>query len=339
MRHAKSVRNRRLGFIILGALVLGLISACSLLNQDPVARIVASVVSGSSPLAVAFQAALPNDSASYDSDGTIVAYVWNFGDGTTDTGSTVAHTFTTLETIKVFVVTLTVTDDDGASATATQTIEVTSDGSGSTGTGVPTARFTASKFIGVAPLTVAFDATGSTAGSGSILAYNWDFGDGDTATGSNPAHTFTPDPEETTTYDVTLFVWNTNEQVSVMQMEIVVIVPENGNQDDTPEAEIFVDDPDLIYESDRKPAIPSLFEVKFDPRGSSADAGHSIEYYAWDFGDGTIRVETSDLEMTHVYELSSPSRTYVAQLTVFDDSGLEDTVLVNITLTEPEDEN
>lgn len=332
MRNEKGVSLRQLGIIVLGTLLLGLILACSLFNQAPVARIVATAVSGSSPLVVTF-----NASNSTDADGMITAYVWSFGDGTSDTGVTTQHVFSTIDAVKVFTVTLIVTDDDGTTAQATQTIEVTSDGNPSTGTGVPTARFTVNRFIGVSPLSVTFDATGSTPGSGTIAAYNWNFGDGDTATGANPTHVFAPEPEQTTIYPATLFVWNSNNQVDTMQWDIIVIVPENENQGDAPIADIFVSDPDLIFESESKPAIPSLFEVKFDPRGSSADAGHSLEYYAWDFGDGDIRLETSDLEVTHIYELASPSRTYVVRLTVFDDSGMEHTDIVNITLTEEED--
>lgn len=333
MRIEKSVRLKTVGSCILGALVLGLILACSLFNQAPVARIVATVLSGSSPLMVTF-----NGASSTDADGTITAYVWNFGDGGTDTGPSVQHTFTTTQAIEVFTVRLTVTDDDGATSDVTQSIEVRADGGGDGGTGVPTARFTVDRSIGVDPLTVTFNATTSTPGSGTIAAYNWNFGDGSTATGANPTHTFSPDPEVTTIYPATLFVWNSNDQVDTMQLEIIVIVPEEDSDDD-PVADIFVTDPDLIYASDDKPGVPSLFEVKLDPRASYADAGHSLDYYAWDFGDGTLQVETSDLEVTHIYELTAPARTYVVRLTVFDDSGAEDTAVANVTLTEDEEED
>ena len=331
MRNEKGIRVRGLTLTVLGALVLGLISACSFINQAPVARIVANVLSGDSPLAVTF-----NAGNSEDADGIITSYVWNFGDGITDMGMTVQHVFTIASAIETFTVTLTVTDDDGASSHVTQTIEVHLDSDAPTGDGVPTARFTGDKFIGVYPLTVNFDASGSTPGSGTIIAYNWDFGNDGTATGANVSHTFNPDPEVTTTYKATLFVWNSDGQVDTAQLEIIVIVPE-VDDDDAPVADIFLTGPAIIFESENKPSIPSLFEVKLDPRGSYADAGHSIEYYAWDFGDGATQVETSDLEVTHIYKLASPSRTVAARLTVFDDAGLEHTAVVNITLTEPED--
>jgi len=52
-------------------------------------------------------------SGSYDPDGTIVTYAWDFGDGNTGTGATPTHTY---EQDGDYLVTLCVTDDDGATA-------------------------------------------------------------------------------------------------------------------------------------------------------------------------------------------------------------------------------
>ena len=62
-----------------------------------------------------------NASASYDPDGTIEYWNWNFGDGTTGTGEIIDHTYTTAGT---FTVTLTVIDNDGLNDTATDDIIV-----------------------------------------------------------------------------------------------------------------------------------------------------------------------------------------------------------------------
>lgn len=62
-----------------------------------------------------------NASASGDSDGTIVAYEWTFGDGTTGTGVTASRTYTTAGT---YTVGLTVRDDDGATNSTTRSITV-----------------------------------------------------------------------------------------------------------------------------------------------------------------------------------------------------------------------
>ena len=58
-------------------------------------------------------------SSSSDPDGTIVNYFWGFGDGTTGTGITAAHSYTLDGT---YTVTLTVTDNDALTATTTETI-------------------------------------------------------------------------------------------------------------------------------------------------------------------------------------------------------------------------
>lgn len=55
-----------------------------------------------------------NAAGSYDPDGNIVSYAWDFGDGAVGSGSVVSHVFAS----GTFTVTLTVTDNAGASATA-----------------------------------------------------------------------------------------------------------------------------------------------------------------------------------------------------------------------------
>ncbi|MCK4758045.1 MAG: PKD domain-containing protein, partial [Thermoplasmata archaeon] len=61
-------------------------------------------------------------SGSYDPDGTIISYDWDFGDGAIGTGVNALHTYTTAGN---YMVILTVTDDDGLSATDTCQITVT----------------------------------------------------------------------------------------------------------------------------------------------------------------------------------------------------------------------
>jgi hypothetical protein len=61
-------------------------------------------------------------SGSGDTDGTIVDYDWDFGDGTLAGGDTPEHTFGAADT---YTVTLTVEDDDGATDIATAEVTVT----------------------------------------------------------------------------------------------------------------------------------------------------------------------------------------------------------------------
>jgi len=60
-------------------------------------------------------------SASYDPDGSVVSYRWEFGDGTTGSGKTVTHTYTNSGSCTV---TLTITDTEGSTDTETSTLTI-----------------------------------------------------------------------------------------------------------------------------------------------------------------------------------------------------------------------
>lgn len=59
---------------------------------------------------------------SWDSDGVISSWFWEFGDGATSTSQSPSHAYTSADT---YTVTLTVTDDNGASDTTSQSVTVT----------------------------------------------------------------------------------------------------------------------------------------------------------------------------------------------------------------------
>ena len=80
-------------------------------NERPTAAFTTDVTEGSAPLEVRFDA-----SSSNDSDGNIVSYAWNFGDGNTGSGQIVTHTYADPGS---YTPSLTVTDDRGATHTAT----------------------------------------------------------------------------------------------------------------------------------------------------------------------------------------------------------------------------
>jgi len=95
-------------------------------NIPPVATFIHSPVSpiNAGQTSVAFNAA-----GSSDSDGSIVSYAWNFGDGTaeqTGSGPTVAHVFPVVgRCLEVtYAVLLTVVDDRGGRGSASQTVTV-----------------------------------------------------------------------------------------------------------------------------------------------------------------------------------------------------------------------
>jgi hypothetical protein len=84
-------------------------------NLSPVAQAQAVPTSGPAPLVVAF------DGSGVDSDGTIAAYAWDFGDGGTASTPDATHLY---QRPGSHVARLTVIDDQGASGTASVTLLV-----------------------------------------------------------------------------------------------------------------------------------------------------------------------------------------------------------------------
>jgi PKD repeat protein len=88
------------------------------INQPPVVLANSSAISGEAPLSVDF-----SDGGSTDTDGSIVAHRWDFGDGSSAFTADATHTYTSSGT---FGATLTVTDNLGGDSTlAVSTIDVT----------------------------------------------------------------------------------------------------------------------------------------------------------------------------------------------------------------------
>ena len=81
---------------------------------------------------------------------------------------------------------------------------------------------------------VAFDASGATAPSGEILAYEWEFGDGETASGETVSHVF----DESGGYTVELSVVDENGE-SASTSEILTVEDDRSDSDDD-ETEITV---------------------------------------------------------------------------------------------------
>ncbi|MGH9723367.1 MAG: PKD domain-containing protein [Bryobacteraceae bacterium] len=85
-------------------------------NQPPVSSFTAAPASGTVPLTVNFSGA-----ASFDPDGSITAYAWQFGDGATAAGVSASHTY---NSAGAYTALLRVTDNLGATSSSTRTITV-----------------------------------------------------------------------------------------------------------------------------------------------------------------------------------------------------------------------
>jgi PKD repeat protein len=122
--------------------------------------------------------------------GAISSRQWSFGDGGTATGQSPSHTYAAPGT---YTVSLTVTGG-GGSRSASSTITVAAGG------GPPQASFTYSPQSPAIGEEVIFTDTST----GSPTAWQWDFGDGATASEQNPTHAFSAEG----TYTVTLTASN-----------------------------------------------------------------------------------------------------------------------------------
>jgi photosystem II stability/assembly factor-like uncharacterized protein len=145
-------------------------------NKWPVALASAAPEGGDIPLTVNFSSAGSNDP-----DGTVTAYSWDFGDGSTSTAANPSHTY---NLAGPFVATLTITDNSGATTTQTVLVKAVSPNMlpVAVATGVPT--------WGQPPLDVIFYADGSYDPDGFLGNLEWQFSDGGSYYGSPAYHTF-----------------------------------------------------------------------------------------------------------------------------------------------------
>ena len=162
-------------------------------------------------------------------------------------------------------------------------------------TGSVIANVSVSTDFGEAPLTVDFDASASEGGN---LTYEWDFGDGTSATGVTTSRTYTAEGDYTAVLTVT------DDAGTNQQAEVEIIVVESPP---TPQAEAVISNSGAIvnFTSD---------VVEFSAYGSQ---GAYPLQYRWNFGDGTSY--TSD-EPVAEHNYANPGD-YTVELTVIDGSG------------------
>ena len=272
----------------------------------PTAIITATPNSGEAPLVVSFDAA-----GSSDSDGTIASYAWHFGDGETATGSTVSHTYTSEGN---YTAQLTVTDDDGASSTTAVQIEVTALPVPTYTTDEPPiTSFTVSPEMGEAPIVMTFDASGSADSDGSIVKYEWRFGDGSIGTGVIADHTYT----SVGTYTARLTITDNDGNQDTASREVQVLSSSAA----------VINAPAASFNASPVSGNAPLV-VEFDASDSS-DSDGTIASYAWHFGDGETATGST---VSHTY---TSEGNYTAKLTVTDDDGATDAMSYTIEVSSP----
>lgn len=159
------------------------------------------------PLTVHFDA-----SASRSPNGTITSYVWNFKDGSTDTGKQVDHTFYEKG---IYSVTLTVTDSTGAVGAITHNVEALNR--------APHAEFSSRPYMVGVNQDATFDGSGSYDEDGYIVEWLWAFGDGTTGSGEEVVHVYLSAGASGKRYPVTLTVIDDNGKSSSVTHSIQVV--------------------------------------------------------------------------------------------------------------------
>jgi PKD repeat protein len=178
---------------------------------------------------------------------------------------------------------------------------------------LPVASFTWTPSIPKVGEPVTFDASASTPNGGIILKYEWNFGDGETATGKVVSHTYT----NPGTYTVALNVTDSEGLWDIEQKQIQVVQPHG------PKAEFTW-----------TPTSPRTDEsIKFDASASQPgwNGTHTmpITEYRWDFGDGN-KTTTSTPIVYHSYKTTG---NYYVTLTVYAPGATPETDTITCRVT------
>lgn len=174
----------------------------------------------------------------------------------------------------------------------------------------PMADFVITPEGGTTETQFTFDASGSSDPDGDIVSYEWEFGDGETATGQTVQHTYA----EPGTYNVTLTVTDDDGAEATETKEVVV-------ESASPDAQFTV--------TPTGGSTETIFT--FNASGSS-DPDGEIVAYTWDFGDGSAPVTEDDPTTEH--QFGAPG-TYEVTLTVTDDDGATATTTQEVTVLDP----
>ena len=197
-------------------------------------------------------------------------YRVDWGDGTpissgfmSSTGVRISpsHTYAAIGT---FVVTVSVSDKDGARGTSTLQVTIINR--------APIAK-AGGPYSGVEGSSIAFDGSASSDADGDALSYAWDFGDGASATGAKPSHTYT----DNGTYTAKLTVTDSHDArtTATIQVTIANAAPVLGEISGIPEEPIQVGTPVTLTASftDANPADVFVGAVQWDLASSFTTSG------------------------------------------------------------------
>ena len=240
---------------------------------------------------------------SYDPDGYIVSWQWDFGDGTgsggNGTGNSTGGTPYPTHVYAAFgsyLVRLVVTDNAGLNATANHTVYVNAP---------PVAVITPSRSVGKVGTAIVFSANASRDPDDRITSYAWHFSDGSTSTGAWVVHVFASPGQ----YDVILVVTDVYNATGFADLSYSVILPKSP-----------------VSVMAWSPSRPLVGQTVTFNGSNSLDPDGSIATYIWEFGDGTVG---RGLTTSHNY---TDAGTYTIELVVIDEDGFSDRDVQTITV-------
>jgi len=207
-----------------------------------------------------------------DPNGLTLTWTWDFGDGSPSVEGASPQRHTWLDD-GVFTVALTVTNNEAVATTARRTIIVTNGAPAIAS--VDVGVFTAGEPAGIYAL------VSDPAGARDPLTFDWDFGDGDTLSGeglTEVSHIYT----QPGVYTVRLTVTD-DGGATTSTTALVTVAPAT-----TPTATL--NGPDDAEEGDTVAFAATLAPAATGPLS-----------FAWDFGDGTPTVTTSEPYTAHLF--------------------------------------
>ena len=228
------------------------------INENPIAEFTMTPDSGMAQLTVNFDA-----TDSYDPDGTITGYSWDFDDGGNAFGHLVQHDFVS---DGIYNVSLIVGDDASPPGTGMAQGEVV------VGNTRPVAVIEADTYGGEAPLVVNFDATGSYDDDGDNLTYYWAFGDGEFSADAVVQHTY----NLVRVFAPTLTVTDDHGTPKNLEGESTAEITVTSPPPNEPPVVIIGTD---NYFGSAPLTVQFSCDESYDPDGDN------IVGYHWDFGD------------------------------------------------------
>jgi PKD repeat protein len=240
-------------------------------------------------------------SGSTDRDGTVVSYVWTFGDGSKVLyqGKVINYTYGRPGT---YTVDLTITDNDGSKAQASKSLTIKNLG--------PLADFTFTPTGGNVTTTFKFSSA-SKDPDGTIVVYNWSFGDGTYSDKAAPEHRYLNDG----TFRVVLRV---KDDLGAWSLNISKDI-------------VIQDLPPVAKASPSTQTIKVSVKANFTANGTTDPDDKLTELtFEWDFADGSAKA--TGMQVSHVYGTAGE---YNVTLKVTDPKGASSTVKVHVTVQNP----